>query len=263
MAGELENTQGQETGEVQESVTNDLETGGVEEEKEAQNQEEEQTTETQEEKQQEDETFDPDKLDFDKEEEVELDITPYESLKEKGIDITGKNFKQNVSLLQECGMTDPEQISKFIEKLNEKQKEMSKPKTAKEVNKILREKLSDDAKQNYQGIKNMLYNIFKENPEAKKIVDSQILTDPITIELINDIRKYYTGGKKVDVNNPPVQTKAKSTLTAEQAMAEYNRLMAEEKRKNNYIQPAKEKQIIKSIEAKLNPTALAGFREYF
>ena len=203
-------------------------------------------------------------MDFSSEEEInDMDTTPFKRLAEKGIDINGKNFKENVSLLAECGMTDPEQVMNFLEKIQEKQNQINKPKTSKEVKELLRKSLTEEEKAAYPGIKNMVRNVFGDDPETVAITNREILSKPEIIKLIYRIKQYYTGGKKVNVETTPPAAKAKEDITAEQAMNMFMARKTEELKKNKYISPAKEREILKEIEGKLNSTQLAEFRLYF
>lgn len=225
----------------------------------------EKTTEGEDKKEeQKDDIFNPDDIDFNSEEEInDIDTKPFQRLSEKGIDINGKNFKENVSLLAECGMTDPEQVMNFLEKIQEKQNQINKPKTSKEVKELLKKSLTEEEKNAYPGIKNMIRNVFGDDPETIAITNREILSKPEIIKLIYRIKQYYTGGKKVNVENTPPATKAKEDITAEQAMNMYMARKTEEFKKNKYISPAKEREILKEIEGKLSPAQLAEFKLYF
>lgn len=229
---------------------------------------EEQTTETQEEVQPEEEketAFNPDEMDF--EEPVkEVDLTPYEALKEKGMDIEAPQFKANVSLLAECGMTDPEMISNFLLKVQEKQNELNKQPSSKEIQENLRKNLSPEEKAEYKAIGNMFKTIFNNDQEAMALINRDVMSNPALIKMVNEIRKYYTGNSQnpVPKNTAATVKKEAATVDFETAANEVNHnIAAKLKEKNGKISKEEKRKIVNEIRQKVKHSDLQRFDNYF
>lgn len=212
----------------------------------------------------EDKPFNPDDMDF-TEPEKEVDLTPYETLKEKGIDIEAPQFKANVSLLEECGMTDPEMISNFLLKVQEKQAEMSKQPTAKEIQENLRKSLTKEEQAQYKAIGNMFKTIFNNDPEAMALINRDVMSNPAMIKIVNEMRKYYTGNNKnpEPKNNAAMVKKDTATTSFEEAVNEVNAKIAAKLRENKSITPQEKQAIRNEIRNKVKSSDIQRFDNYF
>lgn len=212
----------------------------------------------------EDKPFNPDDMDF-TEPEKEVDLTPYENLKEKGIDIEAPQFKANVSLLEECGMTDPEMISNFLLKVQEKQAEMSKQPTAKEIQENLRKNLTKEEQAQYKAIGNMFKTIFNNDPEAMALINRDVMSNPVMIKIVNEMRKYYTGNNKnpETKNNAAAIKKNTATTSFEDAVNEVNSKIAAKLRENKSITKEEKQAIRNEVRNKVKSSDIQRFDNYF
>lgn len=209
--------------------------------------------------------FNPDDMDF-SEPEKEVDLTVYNGLKEKGIDIESPQFKKDVSLLADCGMTDPEVISNFLLKIKEKQAETIKQPTAKEIQENLRKSLNKEEQQNYKAIGNMFRTIFDNDEEAMALVNRDIMSNPALIKIVNKIRKYYSGDgtNPAPKNTAAAVSKHTGNTSFADAVGEVNKEIAKKYLENNKNITASEKQaIIKMVRQKVKSSDVQRFDNYF
>lgn len=220
--------------------------------------------EEKEEVKEEEKPFNPDDMDF-TEPEKEVDLTPYETLKEKGIDIEAPQFKANVSLLEECGMTDPEMISNFLLKVQEKQTEMSKQPTAKEIQENLRKNLTKEEQAQYKAIGNMFKTIFNNDPQAMALINRDVMSNPAMIKIVNEMRKYYTGNNKnpEPKNNVAMVKKDTANTSFEDAVNEVNAKIAAKLRENKNITPQEKQTIRSEVRQKVKSSDIQRFDNYF
>lgn len=222
--------------------------------------EEEKDTEGEEKK-----SFNFDDMDF-SEPEKEINLTTYEGLRERGINIEDPQFKKSVSILEECGMTDPNTISNFLLKIQEKQSEIKKAPSVEEIQENIRKNLNKEEQENYKAIGNMFANIFDNDPEAMALVNRDIMSNPALIKIVNKIRKYYSGSgaNPSPKNTPATVSKHTGNTGFTDAVNEVNKEIAKKYVENNKNITASEKQaIIKKIRQKVKSSDIQRFDNYF
>ena len=214
--------------------------------------------------------LDLESLEFDT--DPNFDPTPFESLKELGVLVDSPEFQKALSQLeQDYGIVGTENQLKALRKLREqkiKEEEMYKPEN---VVASLKQHLNSEEKANYKTLVNTvkaaINHEYAHVDEAKrtnliKRVEKYALTQPVVVQLLNMVHKYYgKNGRTAEITaaTAPKPREPIGTMTATQAEQEYYKLQTEALKNGKADEKSK---ILESLTKKVRKEDLKEWEEF-
>lgn len=239
-------TQGQETGEVQEPVTNGLETGGTGELETPETQEGETRNngnESGEAEKEEKKGFNPEDIEFE-EEESDYTIGEYNLSKFKDdINFQDENVRNTLTQvageMKEKGFTQ-EQIEWILEKeiSSAKERNVTQELDQEKVKSELKSKLTLEERRNYKAVTKFTREIIGEDKELSSAFN-EIVSNPYIVKLLNKAYMHNIGGKNINGGKTQVEQK-KSGISSEIAIEKLQTAMIYGKLNDELIKELRE-----------------------